>query len=120
MAYPKWTASTRLHYLWNAKNTDPNLVLFGPEARSTQAGQAFFANFATEYEVVKKLYVGVNGYYLNQFTDTKVNDHNVSDDVNVFGLSDPVHFIVSQKIIIYFLMSILNGTHAIAPKELVV
>lgn len=75
---PKWTASTRLHYLWNAKNTDPNLVLFGPEARSTQAGQAFFANFATEYEVVKKLYVGVNGYYLNQFTDTKVNDHNVS------------------------------------------
>lgn len=75
---PKWAVSTRLHYLWNAKNTDPNLVLFGPEARSTQAGQAFFMNFATEYEIIKQLYVGINGYALNQFTDTQVNDRDVS------------------------------------------
>lgn len=74
---PKWSASTRLHYLWNAKNTDPN-ISFGPVATSTQAGQAIFGNFATEYEVIQNWRLGINGYFFNQITDTKVNGSDVS------------------------------------------
>ncbi|MCE3046154.1 transporter [Legionella sp. 16cNR16C] len=69
---PKIAASFRLHYLWNAKNHDPN-VAFGPYARTTQAGQAVYANFAGSYQFTDKFFAGINGYWFNQFTDTKVN-----------------------------------------------
>jgi hypothetical protein len=70
---PEWTASARIHYLWNGKNDEPNVAL-GPTAVSSQAGQAFHMNFATEYAVTKELRIGLNGYYLQQTTDTLVND----------------------------------------------
>lgn len=69
---PKWTTSIRFHYLWNAKNTDPNVV-FGPNAQNTQAGQAVFANIATEYGFTDQLHIGINGYFFDQITDTRVN-----------------------------------------------
>lgn len=83
---PRWTASTRIHYLWNAKNDDPNRA-FG-SADDTQAGQAIHLNFATAYEVIpKKLRVGINGYYLNQLTDTEVDGTDVDDRQEmVFGI----------------------------------
>ncbi len=72
---PKWTASARLHYLWNAKNDDP-FVGFG--ANDTQAGQAFHANFASSYEVLpKQLRLGLNGYYLKQVSDSQVNGQDI-------------------------------------------
>jgi hypothetical protein len=70
---PEWTVSGRFHYLWNGKNDEPNAAL-GPTATSSRAGQAFHMNFATEYAVTKELRIGVNGYYLQQTTDTEVND----------------------------------------------
>jgi hypothetical protein len=74
---PKWTASWRLHYLWNAKNEDP-WVGFG--ADDAQAGQAVHVNFATAYEVLpKRLRLGVNGYYLKQITDSKLNGDSLSN-----------------------------------------
>jgi anthranilate 1,2-dioxygenase (deaminating, decarboxylating) large subunit len=61
---PKCELSWRLHYLWNDENT----------ATSTQAGQAIHLNFASSYELIaKRLRAGINGYYLTQITDTKVN-----------------------------------------------
>ena len=77
---PEWTASARIHYLWNGKNDDPNRSLqvylpqVGANLVSSQAGQAFHMNFASEYAVTKELRIGVNGYYLQQTTDTLVND----------------------------------------------
>ena len=72
---PKWTASTRLHYLWNAKNDDSSA--FGPRVTSIRAGQAVYANFATEYAVTPELKLGVNGYWLRQTTDTQANGADV-------------------------------------------
>jgi hypothetical protein len=74
---PRWTTSLRLHYLWNAKNQQPNRS-FG-DVRHTQAGQAIHLNYTMDYAVIPgKLYLGINGYYLKQFTDTEVNGHDVS------------------------------------------
>ncbi|MGV6875967.1 SphA family protein [Pseudochelatococcus sp. B33] len=69
---PKWTLSARLHYLWNATNNDPALS-HGPGVFKTRAGQAVHANFATEYAVMDKLRIGLNGYWLQQTTNTRVN-----------------------------------------------
>ena len=72
---PQWTVSTRIHYLWNAKNDDPNRA-YGA-ADDTQAGQAVHLNFATAYQVLPMLRVGLNGYYLKQITDLKVDGDSV-------------------------------------------
>lgn len=78
---PDWTISTRVHYLWNGKNDDPNLALkaIDPGTVSSRAGQAFHMNFASEYAVTKELRIGVNGYYLQQTTDTEINGAAVPD-----------------------------------------
>ena len=83
---PQWTASTRIHYLWNAVNDDPNRGFVG--ADDTQAGQALHVNFATAYEVIpKKLRVGINGYYLNQLTETQADGEDVEGrKESVFGI----------------------------------
>ena len=74
---PKWTLTSRIHWLWNAKNTDPNRGFAG--ADDTQAGQAIHLNFASAYEIIpNQLRLGINGYYLKQITDTKVDGKSVS------------------------------------------
>jgi anthranilate 1,2-dioxygenase (deaminating, decarboxylating) large subunit len=60
-ATPKLTASTRIHYLWNAENSDTDI----------QAGQAVHANLTASYEVIpKQLRIGINSYGLKQITDS--------------------------------------------------
>jgi hypothetical protein len=80
---PRWKTSWRFHYLWNAKNDEPNRTLFtdpdsGILADDTQAGQAIHFNFSSAYEVLpKQLHVGVNGYYLRQVTDAETDGEDV-------------------------------------------
>jgi hypothetical protein len=65
---PKWTASTRVHFLWADENSK----------NQAQAGEAIHLNFATDYEVVEKhLRLGVNGYYYGQFNNDRVNGYSV-------------------------------------------
>jgi hypothetical protein len=84
---PRLTASWRLHYLWNAENDDPShrtrfaIQLARPDlpVNDIRPGQAVHLNFAAAYEVVPKtLRLGINGYYLNQLTDTEVDGEDLS------------------------------------------
>jgi len=91
---PQWTMSWRVHYLWNDENHNP-----GGGFDTTQAGQAVHLNFASEYELVPKhLRLGVNGYYLKQITDMKVNGDNVSDTrEQVLGIGPGLVWHISQN-----------------------
>ena len=91
---PQWTASWRVHYLWNDENDDP-----AGGFDTTQAGQAVHLNFASEYEVLPKhLRVGLNGYYLKQVTDMKANGDNVPDTrEQVLGLGPGLVWHISQN-----------------------
>jgi len=98
---PRWEFSTRVHYLWNTRNNDPNRSYInadGTPAGSTLAGQAVHLNFASSYEVVEKmLHVGVNGYYLKQTTDTHVDGESIAGSKEqVFGIGPGLVFHWSQ------------------------
>jgi hypothetical protein len=71
---PNWTATTRIHYLWNAENDDAA----GPAEKST-AGQAIHLNFASAYAITPTFRLGINGYYLRQLTDSEVDGIDVED-----------------------------------------
>ena len=76
--------SARLHYLWNSENDSP---YEGLHARSIQPGQAFHANVAASYEVLKRLRLGVSGYALQQLTDDKINGNNIANsEERIFGI----------------------------------
>ena len=98
---PKWEFSTRIHYLWNTRNNDPNRLYTNPDgtrAGSTLAGQAVHLNFASSYEILeKRLHAGVNGYYLKQTTDTHMSGENVpGSKEQVFGIGPGFVFHWSQ------------------------
>jgi anthranilate 1,2-dioxygenase (deaminating, decarboxylating) large subunit len=96
---PRWTATWRLHYLWNDENDDP----VGP-ARDTQAGQAIHLNFASAYAVLpERLRLGVNGYYLKQITETQMDGDDVPDsEEQVFAIGPGLVYHFSQNDHLFF------------------
>jgi hypothetical protein len=77
---PKWEVSARLHYVYNLRTdnfADPPPVP-GLVYRNAQAGQAGFVNFAASYAFSDRVAVGVNGFYLQQFTDDRLNGANIA------------------------------------------
>jgi hypothetical protein len=89
-ASDNWEVSGRIHYLWNAKNNDPNVSL---QAKSTQAGQAFHANFASSYAINNNWRIGIAGYYLKQISSDKVNGSSISGSKEqLFGIGPGVKY----------------------------
>lgn len=101
---PEWTASWRLHYLWNAENDDPFDAWQATGADDTQAGQATHLNFATEYEVLpKQLRVGINGYYLKQFDNAEADGNGIPDSrEQVLGIGPGAIYHFSQNDHLFF------------------
>ena len=98
---PKWTLSTRVHYLWNDENDDPNRYFIG--ADDTQAGQAIHLNFCSAYEIwPKRLRIGLNGYYLKQLTATEVDGDDVGRREQVLGLGPGAVFHLSRDTHFFF------------------
>jgi hypothetical protein len=70
----KLEVSARFHYLWNSTNKSP---FVGLGIKDMQPGQAFHTNYATSYEALKGVRVGLNGYWLQQLTDHQIDDEDV-------------------------------------------
>jgi hypothetical protein len=86
----KLELSARLHYLWNSENDSP---YEGLHASSIQPGQAFHANFAASYEVLKRLRLGISGYALQQLTDDKIDGNSMANsEERVFGIGPGLAF----------------------------
>ncbi|WP_312026257.1 transporter [Pseudomonas sp. MSSRFD41] len=97
-ASSKTTISWRLHYLWNAKNDAPSPETYGDGVDDVQAGQAVHLNFNTLYAFTPKFSAGVNGYWLNQFTDTKIDGDSVSGRrEKVFAIGPGAMFAFSRQ-----------------------
>lgn len=95
---PEVTASCRLHYLWNAENTD------GPGGVDIQAGQAVHANFAMDYMLIpNRLRAGINGYFLYQLEDDEIDDKSQSDSKEeVWAVGPGMIYSFSQEDHIFF------------------
>jgi len=77
-AGPKTTISWRLHYLWNGQNEEFRHPVFTAGDHDLEPGDAVHANFSVAYEVLpKQLRVGINGYWFDQISDTKVDGNKV-------------------------------------------
>jgi len=102
---PKWTVSTRAHYLWNSENDDP---FVGFELDEIQAGEAVHVNFASSYEVIpKQLRVGLNGYWLKQISATEGKTQtgvtvDLHDDEMVFAIGPGALLSLSQDTHLFF------------------
>jgi hypothetical protein len=82
--------SPRLHYLWNSTNTSP-FVGFG--VKNVQPGQAFHANYAASYQVMRGIRVGFNGYWLQQLTDHQIDGKDVRNSKErTVGLGPGIQF----------------------------
>ena len=74
---PEVELSTRINYLYNFKNNDPNAV--PPGVDNFQAGDAMWANFTASYAFWPSVRLGLNGYYFKQLQNDKENGQRKSD-----------------------------------------
>lgn len=93
---PKATVSWRLHYLWNGENDDFSFGGALPSDVDLEPGDAVHANFSAAYEVLpKQLRLGLNGYWFDQISDTKVDgdkDKSLEEKVFAIGPGAVWHF----------------------------
>ncbi len=76
---PKWEISARVSYDYNFSTTrgaNPP-VIPGFTFHDGQAGQAWWINFASSYELFDGIRPGINGFWLRQLTDDRTNGFSV-------------------------------------------
>jgi len=101
-----WTIAWRLHYLWATENP----------ATHVQAGDAVHINYSTEYRFTQHFHAGINGYYLQQLHDNKLQGQKVPDSrERVVGIGPGIiYFVPDRNLIIlghtYGEFHVLNRT----------
>ena len=103
---PKWTATTRIYYLWNDKNDDPST----PGLSSSKAGQAIHINFASAYEVSPGIRLGINGYYLKQISDSKQDGVSIPGKEQVLGIGPGILYSMNKNT--HFFVNLYKETSA--------
>lgn len=110
---PKIEYSMRLFYKWTSKNNDPSQMV-SPEwnpksgtppkfADDVQEGQAVWTNFASSYGITNNFRLGINGYYLKQITNHKIDGHSIPDSKEeVFAIGPGAMYIADNKKDIYW------------------
>lgn len=104
----KVEVSMRLFYLWNARNNDPADMpspAWDPSngtpprfADHTQQGQAVWTNFASSYGITDGFRLGVNGYYLEQISNHKIDDHDIPNSrERVLAIGPGMMYITKNK-----------------------
>ena len=94
---PKATVSWRLHYLWNDENDEFTAGDQIPFKVDLEPGEAVHANFTAAYEVMpKQLRLGINGYWFDQISETKVNGVDADNDEKVFAIGPGMVYHFSQ------------------------
>ena len=71
----KWEISTRFNYVYNlptSRGANPP-VFPGFTFHDGQAGQAAWINFASSYAITETIRPGINGFWLQQFTNDRTN-----------------------------------------------
>lgn len=66
---PEFSASWRLYYLWVSENHKIHL----------KAGDAIHGTYALEYQFTQQLFLGINGYFLQQIKDNRLNGIKIPD-----------------------------------------
>jgi hypothetical protein len=61
----------------------------GSQTDSTQAAQAIHFNATTGYQLTRGIWLGANGYYLDQITNPQINGHSLSSSPEQVGAIAP-------------------------------
>lgn len=89
----KWSVSWRLHYLWSARDNKTHI----------KAGDATHINFTTEYALWDHFFVGVNGYFLQQLRNSRLNNQVIPNSrERVLGLGPGCLYSCSKSTALFF------------------
>jgi hypothetical protein len=98
---PKVSVSARLHWLYNFSNDDPS-VSYGPGVSTVQAGSAVHANLSIERAMAPGLWLGLNGYALEQINDTRIDGEKVSGRrERVFAIGPGALYALDEKAVLF-------------------
>ncbi|WP_221767982.1 MULTISPECIES: SphA family protein [Stenotrophomonas] len=85
-----WELSSRIHYLWTGRNSDPNPAI---AADYIQPGQALHANVSVSRAVGQHWRLGVSGYALKQISAERIDGRTRADSMErVSALGPAVQF----------------------------
>lgn len=85
-----WELSSRIHYLWTGRNSDPNPAL---ATDYVQPGQALHANVSVSRAVGQNWRLGLSGYALKQISAERIDGRTRADSLErISALGPAVQF----------------------------